>query len=418
MRYQNEVPKDWEKVRFDDVTKKITYGFTNPMPHTNNGPWLITAKDIKNGIINYSQAKKTDQQSYEKSISDKSRPKIDTVLITKDGTLGRVGIVDRDNICINQSVASLEPILTKITPKFLAYVLQSPQIMKMIKDDNKSTTIGHIQITKLAQWEFYLPPITLQKKIVLKLESLLEKLEEKKKKILEHSEKKEQSISQLSQKTIGGIIVNHMKLDNPPKDWQIKLFEDCADIQTGFAQGQKNIPDGTIHLRMNNIGRNFQINYNLVRTITPTKNQLTKYRLEKGDVIFNNTNSPELVGKSFIFNDEKTCLFRVKKDLILPEWLLFYIRGKWLRGDFKRMCNQWINQAAIGGAKLKKLEIPIPPLSEQKQILKILRNTSIQFEEIDNLTKMIKIKDLENKKFLEHIRSSILTSAFSGKFLN
>ena len=134
-------------------------------------------------------------------------------------------------------------------------------------------------------------------------------LSEKKKQILLSKEKKDQAISQLSQKTIGGIIINHMKLDNPPKDWQLKALEDCVDIQPGFAQGQKNIKDGTIHLRMNNIGRDFQINYDLVRTINATKDQLNKYKLAKGDVVFNNTNSPELVGKSFIFNDDKICLY-------------------------------------------------------------------------------------------------------------
>ena len=216
-----------------------------------------------------------------------------------------------------------------------------------------------------------------------------------------------------------------MKIDNIPKKWQIKTVEDCVDIQAGFAQGEKNVVNGTIHLRMNNIGTNFQLNYDLTRTINATKEQLIKYKLEKDDVIFNNTNSPELVGKSFIFNDDKICLYsnhltrcRVNKELLLPEWLLFYIRGKWLRRDFERMCNKWINQAAFGGNKLKELKIPIPPLDEQKQILKILKNISIQFEHISNLTKAIKNRDEQNKKFIDNIQSSILDSAFTGKLLN
>ena len=81
------------------------------------------------------------------------------------------------------------------------------------------------------------------------------------------------------------------------------------------------------------------------------------------------------------------------------------------------MCNKWINQAAVGGTKLKKLEIPIPSLPEQKQILKILTNASAQFEEISNLTKMIKNRDMENEKFVENIQSSILDTAFSGKLV-
>ena len=203
-----------------------------------------------------------------------------------------------------------------------------------------------------------------------------------------------------------------------------KTIDECVDIQPGFAQGQKNIPDGTIHLRMNNIGRNFQLNFDKVRTINATKKQLEKYRLEKGDLIFNNTNSPELVGKSFLFDDEQLCLYsnhltrcRVKKDLILPEWLLFYIRGKWLRRDFERMCNKWINQAAVGGNKLKKMQIPIPSLTEQKQILKILTNASKQFEQISDFEKTIKIRDIQNQTLLQNIQSSILDTAFSGKLV-
>ena len=148
-----------------------------------------------------------------------------------------------------------------------------------------------------------------QKKIVQKLDEILIQLEEKQKQISELKEKRQQTISQLSQKTIGGLIINYMKLDNPPENWQLKTIDECADIKPGFAQGQKNIQDGTIHLRMNNIGRNFQLNFDKVRTINATKKQLEKYRLEKGDVIFNNTNSTLLVGKSFLFNDEQICLY-------------------------------------------------------------------------------------------------------------
>ena len=280
---------------------------------------------------------------------------------------------------------------------------------------------GHVNGTIIKQTPIKFPlDKKHQEKIVQKLDDILGQLEEKKKEISELKEKRKETISQLSQKTIGGMIVNYMKIDNSPKNWQVKTIDECVDIQPGFAQGQKHIPDGTIHLRMNNIGRNFQLNFDKIRTINATKEQLEKYRLEKGDVIFNNTNSPELVGKSFLFDDEQLCLYsnhltrcRVKKDLILPEWLLFYIRGKWLRRDFERMCNKWINQAAVGSDKLKKMQIPIPSLTEQKQILKILTNASKQFEQISNFEKTIKIRDIQNQTLLQNIQSSILDTAFS-----
>ena len=322
---------------------------------------------------------------------------------------------------VNNHAHVLEP-TEKILIDYLCHYINSLNIMKFAK---KQSTRPKLNKTDMNEIPILLPSLQIQKQIVAKLDHVLGELEVKKKEILKLKEKKDSAISKLSQKTIGEIILNHMKIDNIPKKWQIKTVEDCVDIQAGFAQGEKNVVNGIIHLRMNNIGRNFELNYDLTRTINATKEQLIKYKLEKDDVIFNNTNSPELVGKSFIFNDDKVCLYsnhltrcRVNKELLLPEWLLFYIRGKWLRRDFERMCNKWINQAAFGGNKLKELKIPIPPLDEQKRILKILKNTSMQFERISNLTKAIKNRDEQNKKFIDNIQSSILDSAFSGKLLN
>jgi len=172
-----EVPQTWKKVSYDDVSENITYGFTNPMPEADTGPWMVTAKDIKGGKINYDTARKTTQEAFSNKLTDKSRPEIGTVLITKDGTLGNVGIVDKENICINQSVASIKPIQEMVMPEFLTLVLQSSFTKKLIESYNPQTTIGHIKITELAKWEFGLPPIEEQRKIVSIVDSIQKTLD-------------------------------------------------------------------------------------------------------------------------------------------------------------------------------------------------------------------------------------------------
>lgn len=170
---------NWERVSYGDICTKITYGFTNPMPDSDVGFWKITATNIKNGKINYENARKTDTESFYNKISDKSRPKKNTVLITKDGTLGNVAIVDRDDICINQSVASLEPIQSKVIPEYLALSLQKPSIKQYIEKFKRATTIAHISITDLAKWELYLPLQNEQKIIVNEIkyyQSLIDKM--------------------------------------------------------------------------------------------------------------------------------------------------------------------------------------------------------------------------------------------------
>ncbi|MEH6957251.1 restriction endonuclease subunit S [Neobacillus drentensis] len=146
-----KIPKEWTLIKLEQITERITYGFTNPMPTTEKGPFMITAKDIINGRINYITARKTDEQKYKQELTPKSRPEINDILITKDGTLGRLAIVDKENICINQSVASIKVNETLVFVKYLFYLMDSPTIQSRILFDAGGSTIKHIYISKLAQ---------------------------------------------------------------------------------------------------------------------------------------------------------------------------------------------------------------------------------------------------------------------------
>ena len=77
----------WEEVKLDECLELITYGFTNPMPDSDNGPWKVTAKDICNGKIDFTTARHTTFDAYHNDLTDKSRPVKDDILLTKDDWL-------------------------------------------------------------------------------------------------------------------------------------------------------------------------------------------------------------------------------------------------------------------------------------------------------------------------------------------
>lgn len=160
----SSVPKDWTVAELRYFLDWITYGFTNPMPTTERGPFKLTAKDIKDGKIDYSSARHTSKEAFDK-LTDKSKPRINDVLLTKDGTLGRVSVVDRSNVCINQSIALLRP-NERIDPYFLKYLLQAPYYQYKMEMDASGTTIKHIYITKVDKMEVAVPPIEGQRKVV------------------------------------------------------------------------------------------------------------------------------------------------------------------------------------------------------------------------------------------------------------
>ncbi len=159
------LPPSWNVCALEDVCERVTYGFTNPMPTTDSGPWMVTAANVKGGKIDYSSARKTSTDAYREFLTDKSRPAIGTVLITKDGTLGRVALVDRDDICINQSVASLVPDTNKIESDFLSYSLQSSAMQARILAESGGTSVKHIYISKLSKTLLALPPLKEQRRI-------------------------------------------------------------------------------------------------------------------------------------------------------------------------------------------------------------------------------------------------------------
>ena len=160
----------------DNYLELITYVFTNPMPDSNEGPWKITAKDVINGKINYDTARKTTIDSFENDLTPKSKPKINDILLTKDGTLGRLAIVDQENICVNQSVAVLRP-NKKIIPQFLYYLLSSPYYQKTMLNDSDGSVLKHIYITRVKKMDVQIPDLTHQKKIIQILELIDNKID-------------------------------------------------------------------------------------------------------------------------------------------------------------------------------------------------------------------------------------------------
>src|SRR5437868_13051216 len=90
-----DVPRHWSVAPLSAFALRVTYGFTNPMPTTDDGPFMVTAKDVHSGGIDYSTARHTSWEAYTNELTEKSRPRINDVLLTKDGSIGRVAICDR-----------------------------------------------------------------------------------------------------------------------------------------------------------------------------------------------------------------------------------------------------------------------------------------------------------------------------------
>ncbi len=148
-------------------------------------------------------------------------------------------------------------------------------------------------------------------------------------------------------------------------------------VQPGYACGQKEIVNGVPHLRMNNVSKAGQLDMTLIRRVPREIAEKQKRFLASGDVIFINTNSTELVGKSCVFTGwDEPCAFSNHLTLLRPnpnhlisKWLFLCLQELWMRGFFATHCTEFVGQSAFTKRELLTVEIPVPPLAEQQRIV-------------------------------------------------
>ena len=166
-----DIPEHWNTKPIGLLCTYISYGFTNPMPTTDVGPYMLTANDIADGFVRFESARRTSQVAFDTSLTRKSRPEENDLLVTKDGTLGRIAIADGRPMCINQSVAMLRPRQAEITSPFFSILLRSPACQEKMVFDAGGTTIKHIYITRLAKMRVAFPGVAEQREIAQSLKS-------------------------------------------------------------------------------------------------------------------------------------------------------------------------------------------------------------------------------------------------------
>jgi len=166
-----------------------------------------------------------------------------------------------------------------------------------------------------------------------------------------------------------------------PDGWRwVRLGEVIAEVQAGFACGLRD-PQGIAQLRMNNLDTRGNFVWDDVLRVPHEANDIDQFQILPGDVLFNNTNSTELVGKSALFEayiepivySNHFTRLRTVSESLLPYFLASWLNYQWQQGVFAAICNRWIGQSAVKSDKLLNLAFPLPTLSEQWRISGVLR---------------------------------------------
>jgi type I restriction enzyme S subunit len=147
---------------FSKVVGSVTYGFTSPMEHVDDGIPIVTAKNVLDGSIDFNRVHYGTESQFS-ALTAKSKPQRGDILITKDGSIGRCAVVATDEpFCINQSVALVRPDITSVIPEYVIAYLMSPRVQAVLKGMGKGNALAHLQITELARMPIPHPSLESQ----------------------------------------------------------------------------------------------------------------------------------------------------------------------------------------------------------------------------------------------------------------
>ena len=158
----------------------------------------------------------------------------------------------------------------------------------------------------------------------------------------------------------------------------VALGEIAQEIKSGFASGKSEIDGiGLPHLRPMNISIEGKLVWEGTKYL-PEEYFLDKeqFNLVKNDILFNNTNSKELVGKTCLVSEDihggysnHLTRIRTKPTVYNARLLAYILHGYWRKGYFINICNRWVGQAGINNTKLALVKIPFPSLDIQQAIV-------------------------------------------------
>ena len=174
----------------------------------------------------------------------------------------------------------------------------------------------------------------------------------------------------------------------------IVLSQIVLDMKSGIGAGkqdQSNEYEGIIQIRPTNISKGGKLNFTKNVYVNNIPNTLI---VKKGDVLFNNTNSQELVGKTAYYDLDEvmSCSNHITRILvdhkkILPKYLGLLLNLYQQNKVFYYLCINWNNQSGVGQDILRKLPIVLPNISKQQEIVQHIdkvRATATQLQQEAN----------------------------------
>lgn len=411
-----KLPENWCWTRITVITD-ILNGFAFKSQHYSSaGIRIIRITNVQDGFI---QDKKPVYYPLEsqKEITP-FMLKDGDFLMSLTGNVGRVAIIDASFLpaALNQRVACLRIKSEDSARKeyIFYFCLQKQFVSDCIKSAKGSAQLN-MSTEWLKEYPIPLPPLAEQQRIVDRIESLFAKLDEAKEKAQAVVDSFETRKAAILHKAFTGELTAKWREEHGVgmESWKKKsVGELCISLKYGTAK--KSDASGNVAvLRMGNLQQG-EIDWSdLAYSNDP--DDIEKYKLFPGDVLFNRTNSAALVGKTAIYRGEHPAIYAgylIKLDYDHDKIIGDYLNYALNTLDAKKYCNSvktdGVNQSNINAKKIGAYSFNVPSIPEQEKIVSVIQKLLSKEQQTKEAAEIV--LDL-----IELMKKSILARAFRGE---
>lgn len=329
-----------------------------------------------------------------------------SILISTRAPVGYVAVLLAQG-AFNQGCKGLIPKNPyKIDSYFYAYYLA--YIKRNLNYLSSGSTFNELSKDRLKRVEVPFPPLSEQKKIAEILSTVDLAIEISNDAIKKINELRRGLAAKLFSQGIGHQKFKKTILGKIPYEWEIQKLDSLLELcQYGLSIKMDSSGKYPI-IKMNSIKNGRVIHENL-KYVNLKSKEFQKYKLEKGDILFNRTNSYELVGRTGVFTLDGDYVFasylirlRVIDKQIFSYFLALYLIFK--NDQLRQMATRAVHQANINATNLKRFSVLVPSLKEQKEITEI-------FNSIDQKMELLQAK----KEKLTSIKKGLMNDLLTGK---
>jgi len=402
----NDIPPAWSMASIDDCVRERRAGFWGAGERTSIRSEPV--KVIRNGDINHGRLTSSAARYFSKTEAEKSAVTVDDVLITTSGHIGKSAI-GAEGYCASNFVRILRADGRLVDSRYLRYALMTRRAADAMAVWSGGSTIQNLRTGFFAEHVVPLAPISEQRRIVQAIEEQFSRLD-----ALEAHLHTMQVRSQSLRRALLLTVVP----DPLPAHWQMSTVDDVGHVGLGrqrapqYHQGSQMRP----YLRVANVLED-ALDLSDVMEMDFPGDHCERYRLATGDILLNEGQTPDLVGRPAMFRGElpnvcfsKTLLrFRPGPDVDGEFALLVFLRHLHT-GRFRREARITTNIGHMVLARFKTVDFPVPPMVEQRRIVTAIRE---QLSALDRARSTLAVA----RKRATLLRRAVLDEAFSGRLV-